>query len=185
MDKFFASIGHNLSRIVDPSGRESNILFWPYAILIAALNYIGGSLIAAPMMTEMFQRIMVMVAEAGTRPPPTNPFEIMPDMTELVVPQAAILAATIVLLFSAVARRLHDRDRTGLWGLMPVPFAAAALAFAPMMFDRMAEGGAPDPALFGALMLNNFAYLGSLIALIVLLVGKGTPGPNRFGPAPQ
>jgi uncharacterized membrane protein YhaH (DUF805 family) len=185
MDKFFASVGLNLRGIANWSGRESNIQFWPYAVLVAAIYYIAGSLVAAPVMNEMMQRLMQIVAEAERgAPPPTNPFELMPDMGALAVPQSIILAATVVLLFSAVARRLHDRDRTGLWGLMPVPFTAFGIAAMPFVFDSFASG-APEPGLFLAMMLNNFLSLGALIALIVLLVGKGTPGPNRFGPAPQ
>jgi uncharacterized membrane protein YhaH (DUF805 family) len=189
MEKVFTSIGYNLRRIADPTGRESNPLFWPYAILIAALNYVAGAMAAAPMMIEMMQnmgRVFVDLQRRGARnEPPPLPFDtaFMPDMSAVVVPNAIILAASVVLLFSAVARRLHDRDRTGLWGLLPVPFAALGIALIPYAFGDLV--GAPEvPAIFLALMLNNLLYLASLVLLIVLLVGKGTPDANRFGAPP-
>jgi uncharacterized membrane protein YhaH (DUF805 family) len=189
MDKLFASIGHNLRRIADPSGRESNILFWPYAILVAALNYIAGALVAAPIMMETMQHMAEIVAEAQRRgaehDPSPMPFDpaFMPDVSGIALPSAIILAASVALLFSAVARRLHDRDRTGLWGLMPLPFAALGIALTPYAFHGMA-GGEPDPALFVGVMLSNLLNMAALIGLIVLLVGKGSPEANRFGPAP-
>ena len=184
LDKFFASIGHNLARIADISGRESNILFWPYAILVAALNYVAGHLVAAPVFNAMLQQMLRVFAEGGRPSRPVEPFELMPDMSGLVVPHAIILAVTVILLFSAVARRLHDRDRTGLWGLMPLPFAILALALMPHAF-AIFSGGEPDMSFFLGLMLNNLVYLAALLVLIVLLAGKGDKGPNRFGPAPE
>ena len=185
MNTFFESIAYNLSRLADPSGRESNIRFWPYAILVAGLNYLAGSFVAAPMMTAMMQQMAEVIGDVGkgTRPPP-EAFEFMPDMSALVVPHSIILLVTVALLFSAVSRRLHDRDRSGFWGLMPLPFAILAIAMMPYVFDGL-DAGRPDPGLFTALMLNSFVYMGLLLFLIVLLVGKGTDGPNRFGPPAQ
>ena len=186
LDKFFASIGYNLSRIASPSGRESNILFWPYAVLVVALNYVAGSLIAAPIVTAMLENV-VQIFEAASegRGAPPVPFDpaFMPDMSSLVVPHSIVLTLTVLALFSAVARRLHDRDRTGLWGLLPLPFAALGVALIPYAFSGIREAGPPPPVFF-ALMLNNLVYMAALIGLIVLLVGKGSEGPNRFGPAP-
>jgi uncharacterized membrane protein YhaH (DUF805 family) len=106
-------------------------------------------------------------------------------MSQMVAVGSITVAATVVLLAAAVARRLHDRNRRGYWGLLPLPFLAAGLALMPGIFERAAAGREiPDPRLFLALVLNNLVYLAALGFLIVLLAGPGTTGPNRFGPPP-
>ena len=70
----------------------------------------------------------------------------------LAEPLALALVWSVVHLvanLSAIVRRLHDRDLSGLWALLLV-----------------------------------VPLLGKL-ALFVLAVGPGTPGPNRFGPDPR
>jgi uncharacterized membrane protein YhaH (DUF805 family) len=85
---------------------------------------------------------------------------------------AVVAAILVALLAAAVNRRLHDRDRRGYWGLIPLPFLAAGMALMPEMSTNI------------ALIANFLAYLYGLALLVYFLVGKGTPGPNRFGPPP-
>jgi uncharacterized membrane protein YhaH (DUF805 family) len=64
--------------------------------------------------------------------------------------------AIIVPSIAVVVRRLHDRDLSGWWYL-------------------------------GAIVAGMIPFVGFLasIALFVLMVLPGTPGPNRFGPDPK
>jgi uncharacterized membrane protein YhaH (DUF805 family) len=94
-------------------------------------------------------------------------------------------ALFVVMLAASVVRRLHDTGRSGLWGLMPVPFLAIGIAaFARI---RSSFHSAEDllDAYFPLLMANNFAYLALLGLLIYLLARPGSRGPNRFGPHPR
>src|ERR1043165_3573647 len=100
----------------------------------------------------------------------------MPDMRWLTTPSLVLNVLFVLLLAAAVTRRLHDRDRTGLWGLLPVPFMIVGLlnrdaAFALATHQRALSAG--EQAMFMATPLFWLA----VIFLIVLLVGEGTNGP--------
>ena len=87
----------------------------------------------------------------------------------------------ILFLAAAVARRLHDRDRSALWGLLPLPFLAFGFVAMRSLFAAFGTGHEPDLRLFTALVVSNMLYLGSLTFLIVQLASGGNPGPNRYG----
>jgi len=104
--------------------------------------------------------------------------ELMPDMGNMMGLMAVVFVAAIALLAAAVVRRLHDRGKSGAWGLMPLPF----IAFASIMMSKVIAQNPPDMGLFFAIFINNFIYIGTLIFLVVLLAGAGTQGENRYGP---
>jgi uncharacterized membrane protein YhaH (DUF805 family) len=186
MNAFFVSIAHNLRRLLDFSGRESQILFWPYAGFIYALATVVSSfLIMAPVM-EMLVQMMKQIrdaAEQGGNAEPAfikAPEMLMPDFSGLVLPIVLVNLATIALLAAAIARRLHDKDRSGYWGLLPLPTMLIGLVFMPQILAGFIPPRQSDP-LLGLLMLNNLASFGLIVVLVILLVGKGSEGPNRFG----
>jgi uncharacterized membrane protein YhaH (DUF805 family) len=92
-----------------------------------------------------------------------------------------VCAVAVLLLAAAVVRRLHDRDMSGLWGALPLPFLIAALAMMPGLFTRHSL----DIGLFTALTACSLLYNATLIALIFLLAGGGTAGHNRYGGEPD
>jgi len=184
----FASIRHNLANLLRFSGRESRALFWPYAIAIFLLSIAAYILMFVPIMTDMMART---VAYAQAHPegfpksapgqPPVLPPELMPDFSRMVIPSAMVGIAAIVLLASAVVRRLHDRDKSGWWGAMPLPFKMIGALMAPAVTKTM-TAYPPTPSLLAALSsLNGLCSLVATIVLIVLLVGEPSRGPNRFG----
>jgi uncharacterized membrane protein YhaH (DUF805 family) len=189
----FASLRYNLANLLSFSGRESRALFWPYAIAIVVLDFVGMFVLMAPAMSESVGRMQRFAAahpdQATVESGPGhysisihgNHPELMPDMSFLFAGVAVIALATVVLVGAAVARRLHDRGRRGWWGMMPLPFLCFALVMEPRMFASFGSGHAPDIGLFMAMFLNNLLYLASLVVLVILLVGEGTKGPNRFG----
>ena len=90
----------------------------------------------------------------------------------------------VLLMAAAVARRLHDIDRTGAWGLLPVGFLTIGVAgFWRIFTDSV--GGARPGGLFALIFANNIVYFCSLVALVVMLAKDGTRGPNEFGSDPR
>jgi uncharacterized membrane protein YhaH (DUF805 family) len=85
---------------------------------------------------------------------------------------AAIIGIVMIIValglflpnISAVVRRLHDRNLSGWWllgGMIVAVISVVALGT------------------FGLII-----YIGIAIAFLVLLILKGTDGPNKFGPDP-
>lgn len=192
----FASIRYNLANLLRFSGRESRALFWPYAVAVIALDILAMFALMVPGMMESFARMQRFAAEhpdqATVESGPGsysitihgNHPELMPDMSFLSSGVGAITLVTVVLLAAAVARRLHDRRMRGMWGLLPLPFLGFGLVMMPRFFENARAGHAPDMQLFMAIFFNNLIYILMLAALVVLLVGEGTHGPNRFGQQP-
>ena len=191
MRMIFASIRHNLACLARFSGRDTRRQFWPYAIFLFLLSTFVGLVLGAFIMADMFvrmERFMIAHPE-GLKPPapgqpPQLPPELMPDLSGMILPSMIVQIALVLLLAGAVVRRLHDRDRTGLWGLMPLPFMAIGIANMDSAF-ALASGRGPPTGLQALLMAASPLYWIALIALIVLLAGEGTSGPNRFGPEPE
>ena len=68
-------------------------------------------------------------------------------------------------------RRLHDRNMSGWWQLLPLAAALPAIAGAVLESD-------------GLLMLAGCTVALASLALLIIYALRGTAGPNRFGPDP-
>ncbi len=68
-------------------------------------------------------------------------------------------------------RRLHDRNFSGWWQVLPLAAVLPAIAGAVLGAD-------------GLLVLAGCAAALASLGLLVVYVLKGTTGPNRFGPDP-
>lgn len=189
-----ASIRFHLANLFRFSGREGVASFWIFAGCVIGLAFAAMMAVMVPMMTSTFARMQAF-AEAhpdqatvhqgpgsysitieGHHP------ELMPDFGAFTGAFAVIVAVFIVLLAAAVVRRLHDRGKSGAWGLLPLPFLAAGFILMPRLFSS-AE---PDMGLFGYLFLNNMIYLGLLVFLIIRLAKPGDRESNRYGePGPS
>lgn len=192
MAKLSNSFRYNLSRLADFSGRESRADFWPYAIALflgaMALSYLAF----IPAMVGMLDRIGRYVAENPGKSllepepgqlPGTLPPELMPDMTSYLQISIVIYLLFALLIAAAAVRRLHDRDRTGLWALLPLPFWMFAWAISFFSDPMMMFAPTPDNEwLYRLSALNALPTWGMLIWLVVLLAGDGTKGANRYGP---
>ena len=183
-----ASLRHNLANLFRFSGRESRALFWPYAIAIFLLSVAAYIMLFVPIVMDMMTRTMA-YAQAHpegfpkTAPgqPPVLPPELLPDFSRMAIPSALVGIAAILLLAAAVVRRLHDRDKTGWWGALPLPFKAIALLIAPAAAKTMTTYPPTSSPLATLSSLNGLCSLVASIVLIVLLVGEPSRGPNRFG----
>ena len=189
-----ASIRHNLAGLGRFSGRDRPGQFWPYAILLFLLSIVAAVAVIVPAMIDMLVRIQRFVIEHPEGlPPPSDPYdlsepalppELMPDFSGAALPMAAVNLVFVLLLAAGVVRRLHDADRSGWWALLPVPFMAiGAASWERTMAMSTGVPMAADPASM-LLMLNSLFYWVAVIALVVMLVQAGTPGPNRHGPPP-
>jgi uncharacterized membrane protein YhaH (DUF805 family) len=184
----FRSIGHNLARLADFSGRESRALFWPYVVTVFFVATLAALLLMVPVMMDMMTRIVAYVQahpEGLPQPapgqPPVLPPELMPDMGAILAPMAIVGLASLLLYAAATVRRLHDCDRSGWWAALPLPFQAVAMAVGPQVLAAMMRPGAGSSSLVTLSSLNSLAYWAAFIFLIVILCGEPTRGPNRFG----
>ena len=180
MNAFFVSIAYNLRRLIDFRGRESQILFWPYAGFIYGLTTVVTTGLTMFPIMETTMRAMQQVAAAanqGGNAEPAfikSPEMLMPDMSGLAIPIIAVDLLAIALLASAIVRRLHDKDRSGFWALLPLPTTLLGLALMPASLDEMFVTGREPSPLLALVMLNNVVSFGLLILLVVMLVGKGS-----------
>ncbi len=186
------SISFNLRNLLNFRGREPRGRFWPYAGLVIALTVVAGYMVMLPEFTASLARMQEFalahpdqatvetsgggysISIRGFHP------ELMPDIGAMVPGLGLVAVAAIVLLAASLTRRLHDRGRTGWWGLLPLPFLAAGL----LMIARIFELQTFDPVLFAVLMVNNLIYLGADLFLVAQLAGERQVGDNRYGPDP-
>lgn len=193
MDELLPSIRHNLTRLFQFEGRDTNRQFWPWAILIFIAQMVAGFLLMMPMMANIMTRAIQIGAsdpKLGQPDPEIVAAQMESMMQEsfaefdgLWLPSLILQGVAILLLAAAVTRRLHDRDRSGLWGLMLLPFIVIGIVNMPLAADLMA--GNPLTALQSISMALGYGYWIALLVLVVLLVREGDEGPNRFGPSPQ
>ncbi|WP_313005635.1 DUF805 domain-containing protein [Brevundimonas sp.] len=183
-------------RLADFRGRDRRGRFWPYALVVAVLLYVGMAAAMVPTMSGVFEEAARYAAENPEQVTVTagpghysvqihDPeAQLMPDMSGLFWAVRMVFVVAGVLLAAAVTRRLHDTGRAGWWGLPPLLFAAIASILFPTVMEQMMQSEEVAVAPFLLLLANNMLYLASLIGLIVLLCLKGASGPNRYGPEP-
>ena len=190
------ALKHNLTQLFVFSGRTRPLHFWLYTAVIMlahmALGMIGGVLL----MQEIFGRlsrvarehpedvVMIQTPSGTSWHIEGNHPELMPNLQPVLITLTIVALVTTFLMAAAVTRRLHDSNRRGWWGLLPLPVLATGLAVFPMIFSSAMAGGEPDMSLILLLFANNLVYLISLGVLIALLCFSGTRGENRFGPPP-
>lgn len=97
----------------------------------------------------------------------------------VVVSVALLLWLTAVTPSNALEAATKDPAVANAVGLLVFVWILASLVVQiPLMVRRL-----HDKAMSGWLVLLAFIPIGSLV-LLVLLIGAGTPGPNRYGPVP-
>ena len=193
MANLLARIGYGARSVAQFSGRDTPGRFWPWTVFVFILSTVATFAVMLPPMLNAMLRLFRALDAAGPQPPgePIPPAlmdafmaDYAAELGTLALPIAAINLASVLLLAAGVVRRLHDCDRTGAWGLMPLPFMVVSLFNMPASL-ALATGRRTLSAWETAASLTSALYWLAVIALIVLLVGEGTRGPNRFGPDPR
>lgn len=193
MLRFF---GYHFRGLLDFSGRESRKPFWLWVAFCLSTQMVLLIACMMPMMVKAFMQIERFAAQhpeqvTRTYGPGSYSVEVhgyhpalFPDMSGFMVANSIGASLVVVLLAASVCRRLHDSNRTGAWGLLPLPFLMTALLLFPSLMPGATRGVAPDMGLFFASVANNFVYLAAIGVLVFKLVQPGTHGENRFGLAP-
>src|SRR6476620_763107 len=182
------SLSDHFKRLFDFEGREDRASFWPYAAVAFIITMIAGMTILVPMMlrsVDAMQQFAVQHPDQATitSGPGLYSISVQGDQPEFMPADsmALFLAVTfgvaILLYAAAVVRRLHDRGKSGFWGLMPLPFIIYSSVQMPRAFG--ATGDQLDMTLFFSIFLSNLFYIVTLVWLIVLLAGPSEPAPNR------
>lgn len=181
----------HFKRLLDFRGREDRASFWPYAAIAFAITTAAGAAIFVPMMIRTIRAMQQFAAQhpdqaTVTSGPGQYSISIQGNHPGFMPAQsmALFLAVTfglaILLYAAAVVRRLRDRGKSGLWGLMPLPFIAYSSVQMPKMFASVGMGTQPDTALFFSIFFSNFLYIVTLLWLIALLAGPSeAPSDDR------
>lgn len=185
------SLTGHFKRLFDFAGREDRASFWPYAAVAFILTMVAGMIIFVPMMIHSMDAMRRFAAQHPDQATITsgpghysisvsgNHPEFMP--AESIALYLAVTFGLALLLYAAaVVRRLHDRGKSGFWGLMPIPFILYTSVQMPTMFAVIGTGAEPDMMLFFSVFLSNLFYIITLIWLIALLAGPSEPAPNRY-----
>jgi len=181
--------GH-FTRLFAFSGREDRASFWPYAALASIIVTIAGAVIFVPMMIRAVGAMQQFAAQHPDQTTVTSgpgQYSIsvrgshpnfMPAGS-ITLFLAVTFGSAILLYAAAVVRRLHDRGKSGLWGLMPLPFILYSSIQMPGMFSSIGIERGPDVVLFFSIFLSNLLYIATLIWLIVLLAGPSESAGDR------
>jgi uncharacterized membrane protein YhaH (DUF805 family) len=188
--------GYHFRGLLDFSGRESRKPFWLWVAFCLSIHMFVLMACMIPIMLKTFMQIERFAAQHPDQVTRTygpgsysvqvhgyHP-ELFPDMFGFMLANSIGASLAVILLAASVCRRLHDSNRTGAWGLLPLPFLMTALLLFPSLMPGASRGFAPDMGLFLALVANNFVYLAAIGVLVFKLVLPGTRGENRFGLAP-
>lgn len=162
-------IGRGFANVTRFSGRDARRQFWPYCGVVFALFLVVGWAVLIPTMLPAF----------GASSPSVTAFQ--DRVSHFVLIDMLMFCVFVLLLASAVARRLHDTGRSALWGLMPLPFVAYSGTMFSSIFSQIATNGQPKMGLFLSVFVSNLLYMAVLVTLIVFLTRPSTPTSNRYG----
>lgn len=205
MNLYFRKLGAGLAGLLRFNGRTALHDFWPYGFTMGAIVYAVGAMVSYIASFDFtFRFNQLLIERQGGWPYPSAseidrewinqlPTEMFDLARTLMLYSLIVFAVGAALLAAAIIRRLHDTGRTGFWILLPLPFGAYATYAIYGLFSKLPVFFEIEPqqaAVF--IFLSEFAlafisamlWLAALIVLIILLCGRGTPGPNRFGPPP-
>lgn len=183
------SLTEHFKKLFDFRGREDCASFWPYAAVAFIITMVAGMIIFVPEMSRSMHAMQDFAAlhpdqATVTSGPGSYSISVQGNHPEFMSAgsMALFLAVTfglaILLYAAAVVRRLHDRGKSGFWGLMPLPFILYSSVQMPRMFASIGGATQPDISLFFSIFLSNLFYIITLIWLIVMLAGSSKPAQN-------
>jgi uncharacterized membrane protein YhaH (DUF805 family) len=199
------AIRHNLTHLLDFSGRDARQTFWFYVLFLflvyMALGMVGSFVLIGNIMSPILEAANAGASEQEMQARMAEHMgSMMGRMFEAVLwVSVAVSVLMDLLLAASFVRRLHDSNSSGWWALAVLAAQLASIAaMVPMielMKDFMAE--AMDPANFGnpaqmqGMMqrqseMNLYGLVGWIAPLTVIVFGvmDSSNGPNRYGEKP-
>jgi uncharacterized membrane protein YhaH (DUF805 family) len=185
------SLTDHFKRLFDFGGRENRASFWPYAAVVFIITMVAGMILFVPTMIRSMHAMQQFSARHPDQANVTSSLgqysvsiqgnhpQFMPTGSVSLFLEVSFELA-ILLYAAAVVRRLHDLGKSGLWGLMPLPFIIYSSIQMPIMLASVGTETQPDTMLFISILVSNLSYITTLIWLIVLLAGPSEPAPNRY-----
>ena len=191
-----ATVGllEHFRRPFDFSGLEDRASFWPYGALAFLITTAAAMIIFVPMMVHTMQAMQQFAAAhpdqtTVTSGPGQYSISVQGNHPEFMPAGSVALflavgfGLAILLYAAAVVRRLRDRGKSGLWGLMPLPFIIYSSFQMPRMFAFAGRETQADMMLFFSIFFSNLLYIVTLIWLIVLLAGPSEPRASGYDTA--
>lgn len=174
------SLTEHFARLFDFRGREDRASFWRYAAVTFVIVMIAGLILFVPMMSRAIQAMRQFAAQHPEQATVTSgPGQFM-DAASIARFLAVTFGLAILLYAAAVVRRLHDRGKSGLWGLMPLPFIIYSSVQMPRILASVGTSTDPDTTLFFSIILSNLFYIITSIWLIIMLAAPSESAPNRY-----
>lgn len=191
MEQAKVGLWDHFGRLLDFSGREDRASFWPYAGVVFGIIMVAGMAIFIPMMSRSMRAMQEYAAEHPEQATVTSGpghYSISVeghhpeffDAGSMATYLGVTFGLAILLYSAAVVRRLHDRGKSGAWGLMPLPFILYSSIMMPRMFGSFSGEAQSEMGLFFSVFLSNMLYIATLIFLIVILAGSSDPEANRY-----
>ena len=189
------AIGYNLARLADFSGREDRPTFWWYVLFLVivdvVVSVIASGVLFAGSMASMFQDVQTGGDPVALQTQMMQ--QMAPHMLTMMWVSGSLKVAIALLSVAAFVRRLHDSNSSGWWAALAVAVQVVTVAIALSMASQI-EGtvaaiaaGDLSPAVNGQLEISRMSLIGWIAPLLVLVFGamRSSPGPNRYGEAPQ
>ncbi len=184
-DQIIPMVTYGLKNVTNFSGRDPRIRFWPYFGFL----YLLGQAVS---MITIFPILQSMPVTPGAIPDANLAATLMLQINNVMLAGMITTGVMMLLLASAVTRRLHDRNMRGFWALIPAALLVCAfwtiggmvetlitIPSADVMSDTQAMAFLNNLV---PVFVTNFAYLIAVVILCIFLGLKGSPGENRFGP---
>ena len=197
------ALSEGFRNITTFSGRTPRRQFWPFTGVVFGVGYVlymialfpavGGVLMSASsgaMHNPREFRASEDWVAVGNQVYVANPSVeasagLPPMLTAMLWSVVGFVAVLVLLLSSAVVRRLHDTGRSGWWGLLPLPFLFIGLGMMPLMMPLLNMEAEGDVVWWTTMLFAvNVLYILVMITLIVFLVQPSQAEANRFGAVP-
>ncbi len=185
-----ASIRHNLANLLNPKGRDSRAVFWPYFLTLVLVNIIVMAAVSIPIFANILSDLR---ANAAGQSPES--IEALATQAMLASELPATLVRTslivgglnMVLLGAAFVRRCHDAGLPGMVTFIPLGLQCVWMYFAYGQLGRIGkvvQDAAVTQSAGEAVIIHPGMIaqdlIGWLVVLIIVLVGlaKSQPGSN-------
>jgi uncharacterized membrane protein YhaH (DUF805 family) len=160
-------------------------------VLDIVLSLIASGVLFAGSMASMFQDVQTGGDPVALQTQMMQ--QMAPHMVTMMWVSGGLKLLIALLSVAAFVRRLHDSNSSGWWAALAIASQAAVIAIALSMAGQIEStvtsiaSGDLSPAMQGQLEISRLSLLGWVAPLLVLVFGvlKSSPGPNRYGEAPQ